>query len=142
MHNIHVSVCQKPISILSLSTCLHSVDTHNRNRFKSLETMSRVAYFILWAHMGKCISHNTVEKQEEGLEKINEGEWTGQIEIRTRKHFLAVGKACVAVFRSPPGFKGRKHFSSGFSTAETLISASTHASLWDRHSAAQHKNKY
>ena len=48
--------------------------------------------------MGKCISHNTVEKQEEGLEKINEGEWTRQAEIRTRKNFLEVGKACVAVF--------------------------------------------
>ena len=103
MHNIHVSVCQKLISILSLGTCFYSVDTHNRNRLKSLVTMSRVTYFILWAHMGKCISHNTVEKQEEGLEKINEGEWTRQAEIRTRKNFLAVGKACVAVFWSTPG---------------------------------------
>ena len=98
MDNNHVSVCQKPFSILSLGTCLYSVDTHNRNRLKSLVTMSRVTYFILWAHTGKCISHNTVEKREEGLEKINEGEWTRQAEIRTRKNFLAVGKACIAVF--------------------------------------------
>ena len=28
----------------------------------------------------------------------NEGEWTGKVEIRTRKKFLAVGEACVAIF--------------------------------------------
>ena len=28
----------------------------------------------------------------------NEGEWTWKIEIRTRKKFLAVGEAYVAIF--------------------------------------------
>ena len=42
---------------------------------------------------------------EEDLEK-NEGEWTGKVEIRTRKKFLAVGEACVAIFWPTPGFSG------------------------------------
>ena len=28
----------------------------------------------------------------------NEGEWTRKVEIRTRKEFMAVGEACVAIF--------------------------------------------
>ena len=28
----------------------------------------------------------------------NEGEWTGKVEIKTRKKFLAVGKACKGNF--------------------------------------------
>jgi len=32
----------------------------------------------------------------ESLEK-NEGEWTRKVEIRTRREFLAVDKACMAI---------------------------------------------
>ena len=28
----------------------------------------------------------------------SEDEWTGKMEIRTRKNFLAVGEACMAIF--------------------------------------------
>ena len=31
-------------------------------------------------------------------DKHNEGEWTGKVEIMTRKQFLAVGEARVAIF--------------------------------------------
>ena len=39
----------------------------------------------------------------------------------TTKKFLAVGKTCVAIFWSAPGFKGRTFISSGFSAEGTLI---------------------
>ena len=61
----------------------------------------------------------------------NEGEWIGKVEIRTRKKFLAVGKACTAIFWPTPGFKIKPQkenschcVSSGFSTEGTLIYAS------------------
>ena len=54
----------------------------------------------------------------------NGSEWTRKVEIRTRKKFLAVGKACVAIFWPAPGFKGRTFVHSGFSTKGALISAS------------------
>ena len=46
------------------------------------------------------------------------------IKIRTRKKFLAGGKACVAIFQPTPGLKGRALISSGLSREGTLISAS------------------
>ena len=49
-----------------------------------------------------------------------EGEWTVKVEIRTRKKFLAVVKACMAIIWAAPGFKGRIFVSSGFSTEVTL----------------------
>ena len=54
----------------------------------------------------------------------NEGEWTGKVEIRTRKKFLAVGNAYVAVlFRPTLGFKREIFVSSGFSTEGNCASA-------------------
>ena len=35
----------------------------------------------------------------------HEGQWTRKVEIRTRKKFLVVGEACMAIFRPTPGFK-------------------------------------
>jgi len=32
-----------------------------------------------------------------GPHEINKGEWTGKIEIRTRKKFLAAGKECIII---------------------------------------------
>ena len=48
----------------------------------------------------------------------NGGEWTGMVETRRMKKFLAVGKAYMAIVRPTPGFKGRTvtFVSSGFST--------------------------
>ena len=40
----------------------------------------------------------------------NKGEWTGKVETRTRKTFLAVGKAWMTISRSTPCFKRRKIF--------------------------------
>ena len=51
-------------------------------------------------------------------------EWTGKVEIRTRNKFLAVGKACVAIFRPTPDFKWRTLVSSAFYVEGIFISAS------------------
>ena len=66
---------------------------------------------------------NAVQKLGEDSEK-KEGEWTCKVEIRTRKRFLAVGEACMAIFWPALGFKGRTFVSSGFSIEGTWISAS------------------
>ena len=34
-------------------------------------------------------------------------EWTWKVEVETRKKCLAVGEACMAIFRPTPGSKGR-----------------------------------
>ena len=47
---------------------------------------------------------NTVRMYGEDLERKKYGKWTGKVEIGKRKKFLAVGEACVAVFRPTPGF--------------------------------------
>ena len=52
-----------------------------------------------------------------GMDK-NEAEWPGKAE------FPALGKACKAMFWHTPGLTVRTFDSSGFSAAETLISAS------------------
>ena len=41
---------------------------------------------------------NAVKTFGEDLQKVYEGEWTGKVEIRTGKTFLAVGDASVAMF--------------------------------------------
>ena len=81
-----------------LPTYFYSVDTHNRNLLKSLVTMSRVR-----THTENRVSQNTVKKQEyQGDADIwrgkKESEWTGKIEIKTRKTFLEVDEACLAIF--------------------------------------------
>ena len=48
------------------------------------------------------------ETQHETI--CQEGEWTVKAEIRTRKKFLVVGEACMAIFWSTPGFT-RENFS-------------------------------
>ena len=49
--------------------------------------------------------------------KINEGERTKKVEIRTRMKFLTMGRAHVAMilFQPSPDFKGRPFVCSGFS---------------------------
>ena len=47
---------------------------------------------------------NAIEKYGEDLERKKYGKWTGKVKIGKRKKFLAVGEACVAVFRPTPGF--------------------------------------
>ena len=61
-------------------------------------TKRSVTYFILQANTRKCISQktNAVKMTGDGLEQ-NECEWSGKAEMRTRKKFLAVGKACMAI---------------------------------------------
>jgi len=49
-------------------TCLYSVGTHHGNLLKSLVTMSRVTYFILWAHT------NAVNKERKKEEEKKEAE--------------------------------------------------------------------
>ena len=68
---------------------IYSVGTHQVNLLKVLATMGRVAHFVLrvhTAHSGRGLG-----------EKRNEGEWTRNVEIRTRK-FLPVGETCMAIF--------------------------------------------
>ena len=43
-----------------------------------------MTYFIPWTRTGTCVSYNTVKRQGEDLEP-NGGEWTGKVDIRTRK---------------------------------------------------------
>ena len=87
-------------------------------------TVRRMTHFIPWAHTGNLLQPKlTVKKQRENLEY--EGEWSRKVEIRTRKKFLAVDKAQVAIFWPTPGFSGRTFVSPGFSTEGTIISAST-----------------
>ena len=90
-----------------------------------------MVYLIPRAHSEKCVIYNTVLKKnreriwEEIKKKGKKGEWTGNMEIRTTKKFLRVGKACSDMFRPSPRFIGRTFVSSGFSADDTLISAST-----------------
>ena len=48
-------------------TCLYSISTQHGSLLKSLVimTMSRVAYFSLWAHLRNCISQKQGEDMEE-----------------------------------------------------------------------------
>ena len=54
--------------------------------------------------MGNCASYNTVKEWGEYLERKKYVECTRMVEIRTRKMFLAVGKACTAIFGPTTGF--------------------------------------
>lgn len=90
-------------------TYLHSKGTHHKNFL----TMSRVTHFIPQAHTD----------QGEDLE-TNESEWTGKAGIRTRKKFLAAGKAGMVIFWPAPGFKMRTFWQLWvLSRGGTLISA-------------------
>ena len=74
---------------------LPSAGTHHGNLLKLLMTRSRVTCFIPQAHTRKLTV--LASKGRERTWK-NEGEWTRKVEIRTKKKFLAVGEACVAIF--------------------------------------------
>ena len=63
--------------------------------FKSLETGSRVAYFIPLATRETALDNTNAAKKAERGFGLSDGEWTGKVEIRTRRKFLAVGQACV-----------------------------------------------
>ena len=57
-----------------------------------------MTYFILWAN-AVILWANTVKKQGSGLvKKKNDAKWTGRVDIRTWKKFLAVSKAYMAIF--------------------------------------------
>ena len=80
--------------------------THDGNLLKTLESMSRVAYFILWVTRETAFAKtNAFKKQGEDFlythihtrahahTHTNGGEWIWKAEIRTRRIFLAVGEA-------------------------------------------------
>ena len=75
-----------------------------------------MTYFILPTNTGTC--YNPTKRNEKlgrGLQKMkSNGPRRQKLE---RKNFLAMGEACIAVFRYTPGFKGRTFGSSGFSTS-------------------------
>ena len=60
-------------------------------------TTSSVTYFILQADTGTSVPQSIQENLGRGLEK-NEGEWTGKVEISSKKKSLAVVEACMAIF--------------------------------------------
>lgn len=60
--------------------------------------MSRVAYLISRAH--------TKLMQLKSRFRQNKSEWTGKVEHRKKKKFLAVAEPCVAIFWPTPGFNG------------------------------------
>ena len=75
--------------------------------------------------MFSCISWNWCSLKRRGESGKNEIEWTRKVNSKTRKKFLATGKACMAIFWPTPGFKARTTDNFGLWTKWTLISAST-----------------
>ena len=59
-----------------------------------------------WQLVKRAWLYSDIPQALKGEQK-NEGEWTEREESISRKKSLAVGGACVAVFRHSPGFKGR-----------------------------------
>ena len=88
------------------------------------ETRSVMLNLWLWEEvLSLCATGppvGTIRSELEGGREKHEGEWTGKVEIRKRKKFLAVNEACMALFRPTPGFKMRTFVSSGFSTSGDL----------------------
>ena len=90
-------------------TYLCYVGTQHRNLLQSsacvrIVTTSRVTYLfcgptheaaLATAYTGT--NKQTTTTNRERFEK-NEGEWTGQIKIISKKKSLAVGEACMAIF--------------------------------------------
>ena len=69
-------------------------------------TMNSLTYFILQTHIGAVVSHSQYRKKsEEVLEKMQVNGPEGY--KLARKNSLAVGVACMAIYRPAPGFKGR-----------------------------------
>ena len=62
----HVLVCQIPVSIPLLGTYLYSIGTHHRNLLKSLVAVSRVTYFILWAHIKNHVRDKFIKQLKRG----------------------------------------------------------------------------
>ena len=69
---------------------------YHGNLLKSLVTMSRVTCFIKRAYKGSCLSFNTV-KLNYGDDLENYGKRNRKVEISTRKTFLEIGQACMAL---------------------------------------------
>ena len=94
--------------------------TPHWNLNQSVVRTRRVAYFIMLANRGNCVTETyRTWKVRRGFGN-NEGEWIGDVYVMTRKKLLAVGEACVAIFWP----KRRASASSGFSTEVTFMSAS------------------
>ena len=85
---------------------------------KSLVTMSKVTSFcgLTWE-----TKSNAAKKNWETIWREKKCKWTKKAEITTRKKFLAVGEAHVAIFWPPAGFKGRTFVRLGFSKEGILI---------------------
>ena len=58
--------------------------------------------------------HSVKTDGERGFGKILRRMERERVETETRNRFLAVGEACVAIFRPITGFKRRAFVSSGF----------------------------
>jgi len=86
---------------------------------------------LFHTHAKLRLPNLTQLKLKQRIWKRSQSEWTtGKVEIRTRKQFLAVGKARVAIFWPTPRLKGWTSIISTFSAEGTLISASAAAYLW------------
>ena len=60
--------------------------------------------------------------EKEKKKKRGEGQWTAKVEIRTRKKFLAVGEACVAIYSDlHQSLKGEHLFALGSQQKGNLI---------------------
>ena len=76
-------------------TYSYSVGTHRRHLHQSLVILRRVTCFI--ARETVSVKTNTVKTHQGDLAKVKV-KWNGKVEIRTRKKFLAVGEAFMAMF--------------------------------------------
>ena len=134
---------------------------HNNTCFGTSKTNFHVPFLGIYlssagTHPGTCLNRMwlwtvwpvlfrlpTLEKTVlaiwlKGRERIwkKEGECTGMVEIRTRKKFLAVCGACVAMFWPTGGFKRTTFVNSGFLTEGDL------PRLWDRAFISQSIHSY
>ena len=73
----------------------------------------------------RCVSSllaKAVNQQGEDLEKNDDGDYSGKVDITTKNTSLAVCEACGAIFWPTPGCEGRTFVSSGFPQREINFS--------------------
>ena len=78
-------------------TYLYSVSIHHGNLLKLLLTTRRVTFNSV-GPQETGFREEEKKKEKKRREKKREGEWTRKVVISTRKKFLAVGEACMAIF--------------------------------------------
>ena len=67
-------------------------------------TMNRVTHVVPWAHtgptqlkFGEKIWRERERDSESEKKKKEKSQWSGKVELRTKKKLVAVGEACVTI---------------------------------------------